>query len=147
MLFFKKKHGKPKYLSTRSHQVRFITVLRILIKLRVVILEQIFFKNYFFPHATISWNKLDIDARKSKSYAIFRNTLLKLRRPNQCTIYSISNHLGFKLLTRLRRGLNHLNEHRFKHNFQNCINSLRSCSLEINFSFFYCTAIIMQTFV
>ena len=132
-------------LSTRSHQVRFITILRILIKLRLVIVEQIFFKNYCFPHTTISWNKLDIDACKSKSYAIFRNTLLKLRRANQCAIYSINNHLGLKLLTRLRRGLSHLNEHRFKHNIQNCINSLRSCSLEINFSFF--TVIIMQTFV
>ena len=68
---------------------------------------------------------------KSKSYAIFRNTLLKLGRPNQNTIYNINNPVGLKLLTRLRLGLSHLNEHRFNHNFQNFINPLCNCSLEI----------------
>ena len=32
---------------------------------------------------------------------------------------------------RLRLGLSHLNEHRFNHNFDSCINPLRTCSLEI----------------
>ena len=77
------------------------------------------------------WNKLDLDVRKSRSYATFRNTLLKLGRPIQCTIYSINNPVGLKLLTRLRLGLSHLNEHRFNHNLKNCINPLCSCSLEI----------------
>ena len=36
-----------------------------------------------------------------------------------------------KLLTRLRLGLTHLNEHRFNHNFQNCINPLCTCSLKV----------------
>ena len=31
----------------------------------------------------------------------------------------------------LRLGLSHLNEHRFNHNFGDCINPLCSCSLEI----------------
>ena len=89
------------------------------------------FKNSFFPYTIIEWNKLDIDIRKSKSYATFRNTLLKLGRPIQRAIYSISNPVavGLKLLT--CHGLSHLNEHRFNHNFQNCINPLCSCSLEI----------------
>ena len=89
------------------------------------------FKNSFFPYTIIEWNKLDIDIRKSKSYATFRNTLLKLGRPIQRAIYSISNPVavGLKLLT--CHGLSHLNEHRFNHNFQNCINPLCSCSLKI----------------
>ena len=57
--------------STRSHQVRFITVLGMLIKLRLIIAEQIFFKNSFFPYTIIEWNKLDIDIQKFKSYATF----------------------------------------------------------------------------
>ena len=77
------------------------------------------------------WNKLDLDVRKSKSYAIFRNTLLKLGRPNQNAIYNINNPVGLKLLTRLRLGLIHPTEHRFNHNCQNCINPLCSCILEI----------------
>ena len=39
--------------------------------------------------------------------------------------------MGLKLLTRLRLGLNHLNEHRFNRNFQSCINPSCSCSLAI----------------
>ena len=39
--------------------------------------------------------------------------------------------MGLKLLTRLRLGLSHLNELRFNHNFQSCINPLCSCSLAI----------------
>ena len=88
------------------------------------------FKNSFFPYTIIEWNKFDFDVDKSKPYITFWNTLLKLGRPNQCAIYSINNLVGLKLLTHLRRGLSHLNEHRFYHNFQNCINSLCSCSLE-----------------
>ena len=46
-------------------------------------------------------------------------------------IYSINDLVGLKLLTCLRLGLSHLNEHRFNYNFKNCINPLCSCSLEI----------------
>ena len=35
------------------------------------------------------------------------------------------------LLRRLHLCLSHLNEHRFNHNFQNCINSLCTCRLEV----------------
>ena len=34
-------------------------------------------------------------------------------------------------MTHLRLGFSHLNEHRFQHNFQDCMNPLCSCSLEI----------------
>ena len=61
-----------------------------------------------------------------------------LGRSNQCAIYSINNSVGLKLHTRLKLGLSHLNEHRFNHNFQICINPLRTCSPWnwINYSFF-----------
>ena len=39
--------------------------------------------------------------------------------------------MGLKLFTSFRLGLSHLNEHRFNHNFQSCINPLCSCSLAI----------------
>ena len=102
-------------------------MLGILFKLRLIPAGQIFLKTY----TIIEWNKLDLDVHKSKSYAIFQNTLLKLGRPNPNAIYNINNPVGLKLLTRLRLGLSHLDEHRFNHNFQNCINPLCHCSLEI----------------
>ena len=89
------------------------------------------FKNSFFPYAIIEWSKLNPDVCKSKSSATFWNTLLKLGRPNQHAIYSINNPVGLQLLNHPGFGLSHFNTHRFNHNSQNCINSLCSCSLEI----------------
>ena len=37
-------------------------------------------------------------------------------------MFNIHNPIGRKLLTRLRLGLSHLNEHRVNHKFQNCTN-------------------------
>ena len=45
-------------------------------------------------------------------------------------IYNVFNPLGLKYLTPLRHELSHLNEHRFKYNFQDCINPLCSCRIE-----------------
>ena len=47
--FFKiKLHGKLSIYSTRSNHVRFITILGMLIKLRLIIVEHIFLKPLFF---------------------------------------------------------------------------------------------------
>ena len=61
----------------------------------------------------------------------FRNSLLNIGRPVQNSIFKVFNPLGIKFLTRLKLGLIQLNEHKFKHNFQNCLNLLFSCSLEV----------------
>ena len=52
-------------------------------------------------------------------------------RPLSKPIYDINNPPWVRLLTRLRLGLSHLNEHRFNHNFEGCINSLCTCTLEV----------------
>ena len=57
---------------------------------------------------------------------------MSLIRLVQSNIYSIFDEKGLKLLTRLRLGLSNLNEHKFRHNFQDCLNPLCSCSLEID---------------
>ena len=76
------------------------------------------FKYSFFPYSIIEWNKLDINLHNAKSFLIFRNSLLKIGRPMQNSIYNIHDPVGIKYLTRLRLGLSHLNEHKFKHNFR-----------------------------
>ena len=45
-------------------------------------------------------------------------------------MFNIHNPIGIKLLTRLRLGLSHLNEHRFNHKFQNCTSPKCICSFE-----------------
>ena len=127
--FFKIKiYGKPKYLLNKipSSQIHYNTD-----QVDTYYCRTDIFKNSFFPFTITEWKKLEIDIWKSKSYATFQSTLLKLGRPIERAIYSINNPVRLKLLTRLRIGLSHLNEHRFNHNFQNSINSLCNCSLEI----------------
>ena len=84
----------------------------------------------FFPWSIAEWNKLDLEIRNS-SYLVFRNYLIKRIRPLAAPVYHIHNPLSLKLRTWLRLGLSHLNEHTFNHNFDRCLNSLCTCSLEV----------------
>ena len=82
------------------------------------------------PWSIIEWNKLDLNIHNS-SYLVFKNYLIKRIRPLAAPVYDIHNPLGLKLLTRLRLGLSHLSEHRFNHNFENCLKPLCTCSLKV----------------
>ena len=61
---------------------------------------------------------------------MFKKSLLKFIRPSQAYVYNVNDYVGLKLLTRLRLNLSHLYEHKFRHNFQDTVNPLCSCSLE-----------------
>ena len=67
----------------------------------------------------------------SESYSIFKKSLLKFIRTITNSVFSVADIYGIKLLTRLRVGLSRLREHKFRYNFQDTINLLCSCSLEI----------------
>ena len=90
-----------------------------------------FFKNSFFPSAVIEWNKLDSRLRKAKSFTDFKRNILSFIRPKANSIFNCNSSKGLKFFTRLRLGLSHLREHKFKHSFQDSINPLCSCSLDI----------------
>ena len=99
-----------------------------------------YFANSFFPYAIKEWNKLSLEIRNSESYSIFKNSWLKFIRTIPNSVFSVVNIYEIKLLTRLRVGLSHLREHKFRHNFQDAINPLCSCSLKIESTshFFLC---------
>ena len=62
-------------------------------------------------------------------------------RPSLNSIFNIYNPYGIKLLTRLRLGLSHLNEHKFKHGFNDTINPICICGGDIkciNHFFLHC---------
>ena len=99
------------------------------------------FKYSFFPSTISEWNKLDLKIRQSKTLLTFRNALIKIGRPIPKPIYNVHNPVGLKLLTRLRLGLSHLNQHKFNHNFQDCLNPLCSCSLEVECVFPFLSAL------
>ena len=88
------------------------------------------FKYSFFPWTINEWNKLNFNIRTS-SFNIFKANLIK-------TIWPIPNSVfGIKLITRLWLGLSNLNEHRFNHNFNDCINSVCTCNLDIESTLHY----------
>ena len=46
-------------------------------------------------------------------------------------MFSVHDPLGAKLLTRLRLKFSHLNEHKFRHGFNDTINSICACGTEV----------------
>ena len=95
------------------------------------------FKYSFFPSTLKDWFNIDASIRKSESIAIFKSRLLSLIRSSQSNAYNVFHPIGLKLLTRLRLGFSHLNKHKFRHNFQDCLNLLCLCSLEIEDTIHY----------
>ena len=51
--------------------------------------------------------------------------------PSANSLFNCHNPKGIKFITRLRLGLSHLREHKFKHSFQDSLNPFCSCSLDI----------------
>ena len=107
-----------------------------------------FFKNYFFPSAVIEWNNLDSNLRNSKSIPVFKEKILNFIRPSPNSFFDCHNPKGIKLITRLRLGLSHLREHKFKHSFQDTINPLYNCGQDIESSthfFLHCPFFINES--
>ena len=66
---------------------------------------------------------------------------LEFTRPSTNSLFDIYNPYGIKLLTRLRLGLSYLNEHKFKHGFNDTINPNCVCGgniQSINHFFLHC---------
>ena len=71
----------------------------------------------------------------------FCKALLDFTRPNANSTFGINNVPGLILLTGLCVGFSHLREDKFKHNFQDTLNTLSPCSLEAEDTyhfFMYC---------
>ena len=97
----------------------------------------IFLENSFFPLTIKEWNNLDPKIRKPKSIHIFKSNILNFIRPKPNNVYYYQSTKGVRLLARLHLGLSHLREHKFNHNFQDCLNPLCFCGNEIETSTHY----------
>ena len=85
------------------------------------------FKSTFFPSCSFNWNQLGTNIQNSSSLEIFKRALLTFIRPKPAEVYKIHHPKGLKLLTRLRLGLSHLREHKFRHNFNDTIDPFCLC--------------------
>ena len=90
-----------------------------------------FLKNSFFPAVLPEWNNFDISIQNSSSCRIFKNLIQKFIRPEPNRVSSTQNFEAFKLLTRMRLGLSHLADHKFRHSFKDCLNPICRCDQEI----------------
>ena len=52
---------------------------------------------------------------------------MRFIRPPENTIFNCQNPSGIKLITRLRLCLSHLRKQKFRHNFQDTLNSIYGC--------------------
>ena len=86
-----------------------------------------FFKNTFFPSTTIEWNKLEWKIKNSERIETFKKRILSFIGSSPNSTFNCHNPKGIKLLSRLRLGLSHLREHKFKHSFQDSLNPFCNC--------------------
>ena len=106
-----------------------------------------FCKNYFFPSVKSEWNKLSLKICNSTSLEIFKKYLLNFIRLNSNCVFNINNPLGLRLLTRLRIGFSHLKEYKLKYNFQDSVDPLCSCGIDVESTvhfFLHCPNFTMQ---
>ena len=64
------------------------------------------------------------------SFRLSNRYLLNLTRPSENKMLNIHEQVGIDLVTRLRLGLSHFREHKFRHNFEDILNPLCSCCIE-----------------
>ena len=81
----------------------------------------------FFLYRTKEWNQLKNDIQKIESIKKFKNTLKKVIRTKENSVFAVSDIYDIKLLTHLRLNFSHLNEHKFRHNFNDMINPMCNC--------------------
>ena len=96
-----------------------------------------FFKNSFFRSTVIKWNNLDKNISSSESFALFKKIVLQFIQPTANRTFNYHNPIWIKLITRLRLGLSHLGDHKFKYNFLDCLNLVCCCGKDIETTVHY----------
>ena len=90
-----------------------------------------FFKNPRFPSVVIEWNTLDPSLRRCDSYNVFKSSILKFIRPSSNSSFDCHNPIGIKYITQIRLGRSHLQEHKFKHSFQDTLHLICNCCNDV----------------
>ena len=88
------------------------------------------FESSFFPYCAEAWGNLSEELRNINSINTFKSSILNFVRPTENSVFEVHDIKGVKLLTRLRLDFSHLNEHRFRHNFNDILNPMCSCGKE-----------------
>ena len=88
------------------------------------------FESSFSPYCIKEWSKLNDKIRNIESINKFNVTILSFIRPKGNSVFDIHDASGIKLLlSRLRLNFSHLNEHKFRHNFNDTVDPMCTCCL------------------
>ena len=82
----------------------------------------------------MEWNKIDVNIHNSASCNVFKKVILKFIRPEPSQVFNADSSECLKFFTRIRLGLSHLADHKFRHNIQYCLNPICSCGQVIETS-------------
>ena len=85
------------------------------------------FRTTFFHCCTKEWNQLNDDIKKIELINKLKKTLIKIIRTKENPVFGVSHIYGIKLLTCLRLNFSHLNEHKFRYDFNNTKNPMCNC--------------------
>ena len=75
----------------------------------------------------MKWKNFELKDRNGESFSVIKNSIMKFIRPAPNSVFDCENHRGIKLITRLRAGLSHLCDQKFKVSFQGTLNPICSC--------------------
>ena len=72
-----------------------------------------------------------------KLYKLFKSAIRLIFMIKEDSVLAAHDRVGIKLITRLRIGFSHLNNHKFRQNFKDAINPLCSCGKAIESAIHY----------
>ena len=98
-------------------------------KLKCIPLRTKSFSKTFSPYCIDEWNKLNPKIRNAKSISKFKKSIITEKLEN--SLYNVHDPIGVKLLSRLRLQFTHLNEHKFRHGFNDTVNPMCSCGTDV----------------
>ena len=131
-LFHKIYHNKsPSYLYRLIPQHHNLFNLRNQHLIPEIFCRTNIFCDSFFPTVIKEFNKLNPHITHQLSFYSFRKFLSKSIRPIPNFLFDAYDPHGIKLLTRLRVGLSHLREQKFRHGFNDTIDPFCPCNMEI----------------
>ena len=81
----------------------------------------------FFSDGTKEWYQLNDGIKDIELIKKFKKTLIKIIRTKENSVFGVSDLQDIELLTQLRLNFNHLNECKFRHNFNHTINPMCNC--------------------
>ena len=78
------------------------------------------------PHCAEVWGNLSEKLRNIDLINKFKLSILNFVRPRENSVFTVHDNNGAKLITRLQLDFTALNKHKFRHNFNDIINSMYS---------------------